>query len=226
MTKIKLPKSNFQFLKKLAKNNNRDWFQEHKEGYQTEHAEFKKWAETLFNRMQEYDNLERVKVYRIYRDVRFSKDKTPYKNNFALSLKRATKWLRGGMYLHLEPGHSFIGGGFWGPNSADLKRIRQELAVDAASFRQILAEKKLIETFGELQGNQLKTAPRDFPKDHADIDLLRFKQFLLMKNFSDEEVFADDFMEKVMEALRNMRPFFDYMSDVLTTDVNGVRIED
>ncbi|MFT4762221.1 MAG: hypothetical protein ACI9XO_002967 [Paraglaciecola sp.] len=215
-----------KFLKKLQKNNNRLWFIEHKEEYTTEHAHFKTFTSTLFDKMSQYDNLESLKVYRIYRDVRFSKNKTPYKSNFAGGMKRATKWLRGGYYFHIQPGGaSMIGGGFWGPNVADLKRIRQEIAVDAEPLRKILADPTFLKVFGNLEGTQLKTAPRDYPKDHPNIDLLRYKQFVVRRHFTDEEVLADDFLPKMIETFRAMRPFFDYMSDVLTTDANGVPIE-
>lgn len=220
-----LPKSIFKFLNKLQKNNNRPWFNDHKEEYLVEDAHFKQFAEALLNEMTQYDNIESMRTYRIYRDVRFSKDKTPYKNNFAGGMKRATKWLRGSYYFHIQPGASMVGGGFWGPNAADLKRIRQEIAADAEPLRKILADPVFVKTFGNMEGTQLKTAPRDYPKDHPNVDLLRYKQFLLRRNFTDEEVFADDFLPKLVETFRAMRPFLDYMSDVLTTDANGVLIE-
>jgi uncharacterized protein (TIGR02453 family) len=221
-----LSPSIFKFLKQLQKNNNRPWFTEHKDKYLVEDAHFKKFAEALLNEMSQYDNIESMKTYRIYRDVRFSKDKTPYKNNFAGGMKRATKWLRGGYYFQIQPGgNSMVGGGFWGPNASDLKRIRQEIAADAESLRKIIADPTFVKTFGELGGTQLKTAPRNYPKDHPNVDLLRYKQFVVRRHFTDEEVLADDFLPKLVESFRAMRPFFDYMSDVLTTDANGVPIE-
>lgn len=220
-----LSRSIFTFLNKLQKNNNRPWFNEHKEEYLVEDAHFKAFANHLLNEMTQYDNIESMRTYRIYRDVRFSKDKTPYKNNFAGGMKRATKWLRGSYYFHIQPGASMVGGGFWGPNSADLKRIRTEIAADAEPLRTILADATFIETFGSMQGQQLKTSPRDYPKDHPNVDLLRYKQFLLRRHFTDDEVFADDFLPKLVTTFKNMRPFFDFMSDVLTTDANGERIE-
>jgi uncharacterized protein (TIGR02453 family) len=132
---------------------------------------------------------------------------------------------RGGYYFHIEPGNSFIGGGFWAPNPQDLKRIRDEIAFDAAPLRKILKSKSFITTFGELQGEQVKTAPKGFDINNEAIDLLRYKQFLLMKKFTDKEVLDPSFAKQAALAFKNMRPFFDYMSDILTTDINGIALE-
>ena len=215
----------FDFLKQIKQNNNRDWFTDNKATYQAAHENFKAFANHLHDLMTMHDEIERMRIHRIYRDVRFSKDKTPYKAHFSGGFVRASKWRRGGYYFHIEPGASFVGGGFWGPVSADLKRIRVELAADAEPLRAILADPTFVETFGSLQGEQLKTAPSGYPKDHPNIDLLRYKQFLLSRSFSDEAVLSADFAQQVSSTFERMRPFFDYMSDVLTTDENGVPIE-
>ena len=223
---MQLPNSIFNFLQKLAKNNNREWFNVHKDAFKAEEAHFKVFANAVLDRMSAQDNIERLKVFRIYRDVRFSKNKSPYKTHFSASLTRATKWLRGGYYFHLQPGgESFVGGGFWGPDAADLKRIRSEIAANADELRAILAQPKFIETFGTLEGDQVKSAPRGYAKDHPAIDLLRYKQYLLVRRFDDKEVFQVDFLDKVVDTFQAMRPFFDYMSEVLTTDENGVPID-
>lgn len=213
------------FLKALKVNNNRDWFNEHKDEYQEALANFKAFAGSLHDHMTLHDEIEQMKLHRIYRDVRFSKDKTPYSARFSGSFVRATKWKRGGYYFHLEPGNCFLGGGFWGPERDDLKRIRFELATAAAPLRDIINSSSFIDTFGELKGDQLKTAPRDYPKDHPNIDLLRYKQFVVSHEFTDEETMSPDFAAHTSHIFRQMRPFLDFMSDVLTTDENGVPIE-
>ena len=229
MPATSIPKSTLDFLKALRDNNNREWFNANKAWYQEEHAQMIEFAETLLARMGQHDQLVpmtgKQSLFRIYRDVRFSKDKSPYKATFSGTMKRDTKWLRGGYYFHIEPGGSFVGGGFWGPNAADLKRIRQELAADAEPLREIIAAPEFLETFGELQGEQLKTAPQGYPKDHPNIDLLRYKQFLVSQSYTDKEVMSADLLDKMVLAFQRMRPFFDYMSEVLTTDENGVPIE-
>lgn len=224
-----IPVSTLQFLRDLRANNDRNWFNDHKDRYQAEHAHLVNFAEALISRMSQYDQLEpmsgKQSLFRIYRDTRFSKDKTPYKGHFSGRLKRATKQLRGGYYYHIEPDGSFLGGGFWGPNPDDLKRIRQEIAADATPMRQLITDPVFQETFGTLKGEQVKTAPKGYSKDHPNIDLLRYKQFLLSRSFTDQEVTSADFLDQVVETFRRMRPFFDYMSEVLTTDSNGVPLE-
>ncbi|MCB9282531.1 MAG: DUF2461 domain-containing protein [Lewinellaceae bacterium] len=219
-----IPATTLDFLRELQANNNREWFNKNKPRYQEAYAQFKTFADGVLDQMSHIDNIEALNVFRIYRDVRFSKDKSPYKAHFSASLSRATKWLRGGYYFHVEPGGAFVGGGFWDPNAADLKRIREDIAADDKPLRKILADPVFIKTFGELRGDRLKTAPQGFPKDHPAIDLLQLKQFLISRSFSDKEVLSPSFQDEIVETFRRMRPFFDYMSEVLTTDANGLPI--
>jgi uncharacterized protein (TIGR02453 family) len=225
-----ISKSTLQFLKDLAQNNNRPWFNDNKDRFTVAHENMIEFAEALIDEMSHHDNLVpmtgKKSLFRIYRDVRFSKDKSPYKSNFAGGLKRATKWLRGGYYYHVQPGESFAGGGFWSPNPADLKRIRDEIAADDKPLRKIIADPTFKKTFTTLQGDTVKTAPKGFDKEHPAIDLLKHKQFLIGRSFSDAEVTSPNFLKELVQTFQNMRPFFDYMSDVLTTDSNGVPIED
>lgn len=216
--------STLQFLKELAANNNRDWFQANKNLYEAALDNMKQFARAVENALGETDLLESANLFRIYRDVRFSKDKSPYKNNFGLSLSRATKRLRGGYYLQIEPGGSFAGGGFWQPNAEDLKRIRSEFAIDDQAIREILAAPEFRKHFGALQGEELKTAPQGFDKDHPALDLIRKKSFVAIRNFTDAEVTGKDFLPQVIQTFRALRPYFDYMSMVLTTNLNGESI--
>ena len=221
-----ISKDNFAFLKKLQNNNNRDWFNENKAFYQAQHENTIAFANELLAKMAEHDTIEtptgKKSLYRIYRDVRFSKDKSPYKTHWGGGFRRATKQLRGGYYFHIQPGgNSFIGGGFWAPNKEDLLRIREEIASDDSEMRSIITGKEFVDTFGQLDGEQLKSAPKGFDKEHPAIDLLRYKQFIFGKNFSDEDVLKSDFVDVANDTFKKMRPFFDYMSEVLTTDSNG-----
>lgn len=225
MKSVTIPNSTFKFLRAVKKNNERPWFAENKEWYQGEHEQFKLFSNALLDKMSHHDEIEKLRVHRIYRDVRFSKNKLPYKGHFSGGMKRATKWLRGGYYFHVEPGNSFAGGGFWGPNSDDLKRIRTEIASDDKPLRKILKSAAFKKHFEALVGETLKTAPRGFEKDHPAVDLLRYKQFLLTRTFTDKEVLADNFVSELNKSFKAMRPFFNYMSEVLTTDENGVPIK-
>ncbi|MDZ4664367.1 MAG: DUF2461 domain-containing protein [Bacteroidota bacterium] len=221
-----IKKSNLDFLKLLKKNNDRDWFNANKERYLTELKTIELFADTLLFEMNKHDVIEtesgKKSQHRIYRDVRFSKNKTPYNTHWGGSFKRATKLRRGSYYFHVESGNTFIAGGFWGPEPNDLKRIRDEFSYDHKNFRKLLKNKTFIKNFGTLYGEQLKTTPKGFDADDKAIDLLRYKQFLLIKHFTDKEVLSPKFYHSVNESFKAMRPFLNYMSEALTTDVNGI----
>jgi len=217
-----ITKTTFKFLKDIRANNNRDWFKENKDRYDTAQAEIKDFMESVHSDLSKYDEIERKKLFRIYRDVRFSKDKTPYSSNFRMSFGRAGDYRRGGYYLKIEPGASFVGGGFYNPEASDLKLIREQIAADDKPLRKILKSKKFKDTFGELQGAQLKTSPKGFDKEHPAIDLLRYKSMYVFHEFSDKEVLSPDFIKKVNKVYKDIQPFFAYMTDVLTHDLDGV----
>ena len=218
--------STLDFLRDLTAHNDRDWFQEHKHRYEAARDNMIELAETLHDAMAEVDKLEIMEgkqmVFRIYRDVRFSKNKAPYKDHLSGFLRRAGEELRGGYYFEIKPGGSFQGGGFWGPNKEDLQRIRLAIADDDQPLREILSDPTFKQYFGELRGDQLKTAPKGFDRDHPAVDLLRYKQFLLYRTFTDEQVLSPSFVDDLVAGYAAMRPFFDYMSEVLTTDGNGL----
>ena len=213
--------SSVSFFKKLKKNNNRDWFTENKPKFKELELEIKTFGEELKDRLNEFDNVDRFKLFRIYRDIRFSKDKTPFKTHFGLTWHRTKPLYRGGYYLHISPGKNFLACGFWDPNPNDLKRIRKELEYDAKELRDIISSKEFFSVWGNLECSELKTAPRNFDKNHPDIDLIRKKQFIFSISYSDEEVCEPQFINKLENALKMVRPFTDYMSDVLTSDENG-----
>jgi uncharacterized protein (TIGR02453 family) len=223
-----LQPSSFKFLEQLKKNNNREWFNAHKDTFLQEQEQVISFVDNLLNLLREHDEIETADgkhaMQRIYRDTRFSSDKTPYKTHWSGNFTRATKFRRGGYYFQLAPGESFISGGFWGPNADDLKRVREDIAFDSTPIRKILKQKNFISSFGELRGEQLKSAPKGFDKEHEAVDLLRYKQFLLRRYFTDEEVMSRNFLKEADKTYQHMRPFFDYMSEVLTTDINGISI--
>ncbi|MCW3465836.1 DUF2461 domain-containing protein [Chitinophaga nivalis] len=223
-----IPASGFDFLATLKENNNRDWFNAHKEVFLQEQAQVAVFAEALLAGLNTHDQIEtpsgKQSLHRIYRDTRFSSDKTPYKTNWSGGFRRATKYRRGGYYYHFEPGNSFIVGGFWGPSAGDLKRVRDDIAFDAAPLRKIINSPGFTANFKTLEGEQLKSAPKGFDKDHEAIDLLRYKQYLLIRRFPDKVVLSPQFLKEAGLTFEAMRPFFDYMSEVLTTDINGLEI--
>ncbi|WP_111708593.1 DUF2461 domain-containing protein [Lutibacter citreus] len=219
-----IDKSILNILNELKENNSREWFNENKPRFQKEQQKVKDFYNSLMEQLKTHDNIDKFKFFRIYRDVRFSKDKTPYKSHFAGSFSRSSKRLRGGYYLRIRPGETFLAGGFWEPNKEDLLRIRKEFEMDSTEIREIINNKSFIKYFGKLEGDSLKTAPRGFDKEHPDIDLIRMKQFIVTRVFSDKEVLSPNFLEELDGTYKAMRPYFDYMSEILTTNLNGESI--
>ena len=217
-----IPKSALDFFKKLQKNNNREWFTEHKPEFKAIEAEVKLVYNDIYNRLNSHDEIDKLKLFRIYRDVRFSKDKTPYKTHFGGSFHRKKPELRGGYYLHIAPNNeSFLATGFWQPNPADLLRMRKEFEMDSDEMREIITNETFKSTWGELEGDEVKTAPKGFNKADKNIDLIKKKQYIFTQKFSDKEVLSKDFLDTVEVSFKAIRPYFDYMSDVLTTNLNG-----
>lgn len=224
-----IPKTSLDFLLALKENNHRDWMTEHKKTYLSSEKALKTVYNDILEGLAMHDEIEKLKVFRINRDIRFSKDKTPYNVHRSVSYSRAGAHRRGGYYLRIEPGgNSVVAGGFFNPEPKDLKRIRTEFQMDASEIRDLLAAPAFAKAYGGIfdAWNPVKTAPKGFSKEDPNIDLIRLKNFVVTKKFTDKEVVAPDFSKKVLVHLRLLRPFFDYMSDVLTTDLNGVSLID
>ena len=221
-----ITKEVFRFLKDLEKNNNREWFAENKPRFKNLETGVKAFYTFVMENLKQHDEIEKMKMFRIYRDVRFSKDKSPYKSHLAGSYARAGARLRGGYYLHLKPGGSFMATGFWEPNKEDLLRIRKELELDAEDFKKMINDKKFNKLWGDLVGDEVKTAPKGFSKEHPNIDLIKKKQYIFVRKLSDKEVLSQDFAKLVDESFKAIRPYFDLMSDILTTNLNGESLLD
>ncbi|WP_299336606.1 DUF2461 domain-containing protein [uncultured Psychroserpens sp.] len=225
MATPKFTKDILNFFKKLEKNNDRDWFNAHKKEFKDNESKAKEAYQYIFDQLNKHDIIDRFKLFRIYRDVRFSKNKLPYKTHFGGSFSRKKPELRGGYYVHIQPNNeSFIATGFWEPNKDDLLRIRREFEQDDEEIRAIINDKTFKSVWGEFVGEELKTAPRDFDKEHPAIDLIRKKQYIFVKKYTDKDVISDGFLDDVNASFKAIRPFFDYMSDVLTTNLNGESI--
>ncbi len=221
-------KATLNFLNQIAKHNDREWFKANKDQYEACQEEFKSFAFELAEKMKGHDVLDDAgtKIYRIYRDVRFSNDKTPYTLHRSVHFTRSGETRRGGYYLKVQPGASFIAGGFWRPNAEDLQLIRKQIDQDPDALRGIINDKTLESYFGEMEGEKVKTAPKGFSKDNPAIDLLRYKGFILTHQFSDTEVADPRFVDLVNDGFRKMRPFLDYMTEIVTTDLNGQSLID
>ena len=217
-------KKTLEFLKDLDKNNNREWFEQNRDRYEASHAEVKDFFLILKELIGKEDVLDPSgsKVFRIYRDVRFSKDKSPYNKSRSMTFRRAGDERRGGYYLHIEPGNIFLATGFWEPSPSDLLHIRKQISQSDETLRAILNSKEINKYFGEMQGEQLKTAPKGFDKEDPAIDLLRYKRFILTHHFDEKDALSPEFAGKVANGFVKARPFLDYMTEILTTDLNGV----
>ena len=221
----RIPKSAFTFLKSLKKNNNRDWMQVNKKEYLANEKSLKQFYKAIEYNLNKSDEISKLKVYRINRDLRFSNDKTPYNVHRSVSFSRAGVQRRGGYYLRLEPGNSMMAGGFFSPEPSDLLRIRKEFEMDATAIREVLNKKDFKKAFGGFnQEYAVKTAPRNFDKNDPNIDLIKLKSYFVVHHFKDTEVFSDNFEEYLTNHFLLLRPYFDYMSEILTTDLNGISL--
>jgi uncharacterized protein (TIGR02453 family) len=223
---ITITPSTFKFLKDLHNNNHRDWFYAHKAAYTDAQTNMAGFVDALIKMMNTHDVIEtesgKKALFRIYNDVRFKKDKAPYNPRFAFGLRRAGKQRRGGYYMQIAPGNSFLAGGFFAPNAADLLRIRHDISDHYTDWKKLLAKKQIKENFGELVNQRrLATCPKGFSKDDPAIELLRLQQFIFRHHFTDKEIVTPDFLNRVHTLFKAFRPYFDYMSEVLTTDRNG-----
>lgn len=212
----------FQFLEELKLNNHKDWMQANKKQYLANEKQLKDFYKQVETRLNQNDKIEKIKVFRINRDIRFSKDKTPYNVHRSVSFSREGVHRRGGYYLRIEPNNSLMAAGFFEPNPTDLLRIRQEFDIDAQPIRNILNEKDFKKAFGGFnQEYAVKTVPKGFSKDHPDIDLIKLKSFFVTHQFRNQEVTATNFIDQLVYHYELARPYFDYMSEVLTSNLNG-----
>lgn len=211
------------FLKDLVQNNNREWFQDNKQRYESAKENVVAFTAELIKELKKADpalstDIDPKKcVMRIYRDIRFSKDKTPYKNNFGISkLLSGTKTDEIGYYVHIQPGGSFAGGGYWMPQAEHLKAIRQEIDYNADDLKKIIDAPDFKETFGEFRNQeQLKSLPRDYDADNDNISLLKLKSFAATHRFTDEEMLRPDSAKRVAAVLANIYPLTIFLNNAI-----------
>jgi len=208
-----------QFLEELKQNNTREWFAENKQKYEKANKSLLTLVEQLIPVVQRIDSsigalTAKDCVFRIYRDTRFSPDKTPYKTNMGAYFARGgRKSIYAGYYMHLEPGNSMLAGGIWMPEPEALKRIRQEIYYNSAEFKSLLESKSFKDNFGTLsEEGKLKNPPRDFPADFPDIELLKNKNFTMFHSLSDEKVKSEDFTKEFSKVFEAMKPINEFLN--------------
>ncbi len=217
-----MERATLQFLKDLKANNNREWFAENRDRYQAAVADFHDFTAGLIQATRKIDPAigfvtPKETIFRIFRDVRFGKDKSPYKPNFGAFIARGgRKGNRAGYYVHIESGGaSMIAGGIYMPPSPVLKQLRDGIAEDAAPLRKLLKRAAFQRAFGTFHGEQLKTMPRGFAKDHPAGDLLRFKSYIVSHKLPDSAVLAKDFARKTLADFKLLLPLTQHLNSQL-----------
>ncbi len=212
------------FLRDLRANNNRTWFEQNRKRYEESKRAYEDFIAELIIAFGQYEDLGSVSadqcIYRIFRDVRFSPDKTPYKTNVGAVIgKGGRKSDERSYYIQIGPhGESFIAAGLYMPDKDQLDKMRRAIIDDSAAFRKILNKRDFKRYFGGLEGEQLKTAPQGYTKDHPDIDLLRYKQFLVSHPLTEEMVLSDDLVDHTVTAFKLLTPFVTYIAEALDTE--------
>lgn len=222
-----LSKDSLQFLEDLKANNNRDWFLENKKRYEVFKKNYHQLVGNFLDVMKPIDSsLEMLEIkhctFRINRDIRFSKDKSPYKTHLGIWLSSGVKgWNRSGYYVHIEKGASFIAGGLYCPEAEDLKKVRKEIAYFYEDLEEILNNKSFKQEFGDFDRNEtnvLKKPPRDYEKNHPAIEFLKLKSFETSHKFDINEVTKADFVAKMSKKLILLKPLNDFINRALTSE--------
>jgi uncharacterized protein (TIGR02453 family) len=213
-----------KFLKDLKKNNNKPWFDDHRSQYEAAKENFATFVQTLIDKHSQKDptlkeQTAKGSMFRINRDVRFSKDKRPYKSNFGASLNRGgKKSVYAGYYFHLEPGESFVGGGLWIPQPVEIKKVRQEIDYCFKEFKSIVNNKKFKTTYGELYKGEdvsLSRVPQGFEKDNPAGDFLKLKSWLAMQSIKDSDLTDGTLVKKVTAAFEALQPMITFLNRAL-----------
>lgn len=206
------------FLKELAVNNDRDWFNANKSTYEKAKKIVEDFVQSLILELSVFDkNLQGLEanktMFRIYRDVRFSKNKLPYKTNMGSYISPGgKKSQKASYYLHLEPGSSFLAGGSYRPQSDNLKKIRQEILYNTQEYKDLLDSKPIKKFFNEVWGEKLKRPPIGFPADFPDIELLKNKDFILIHEIPDDVVLSDGFLNYAVNIFKALKPYNDFLN--------------
>jgi uncharacterized protein (TIGR02453 family) len=222
-----LSKDSVQFLVDLKANNNRDWFLDNKKRYEVFKKDYQQLVGDFLDAMKPLDpSLEMLEVknctFRINRDIRFSKDKSPYKDHIGVWLSSGAKGMnRSGYYVHLAKSGSFIAGGLYCPEAEDLKKVRKEIAYFHEDLEEILNNKNFKAAFGDFDRNEtnvLKNPPRGYEKEHPAIELLKLKSFETSQKFDIAEVTKEDFVAKMSKKLIVLKPLNDFINRALTSE--------
>lgn len=216
-----LQSSTIKFLKDLQKNNNKPWFEAHRRQYEDAKTDFAFFVQAIIDKHGKKDeSIAHLKakecMFRINRDVRFSKNKLPYKNNMGAYINRGgKKSLFGGYYLHCQPGESFVGGGLWMPMPSELSKVRQEIDYNFDEFKKIIASKKFKSVYSDLSRDAeyvLSRVPKGYEADNPAADYLKMKSFVAMIPLKDSEITSKQLMKKTIEAFETLQPLLFFIN--------------
>ena len=215
-------KTILNFLTELKANNNRDWFNENRNQYVKAKSDFEDLINRIIPAIHHFDpDIGSISakqcVFRIFRDVRFSKDKSPYKTNMGGFIARGgRKGGFAGYYLHIDPEQSFIAGGMHMPFPEELKKVRQEILYNIDDFKSITNKPSFKKTFGEIEGEQLKRPPKDFPADFPDIELLKFKSYTVLHRVDQSTLLKDDIEKYIIKIFKEMYPLNQFLNKAVS----------
>lgn len=210
-----------QFLQDLSENNNREWFQKNKKRYDESKEKILFLTEVLINELRKFDSEipaldPKDCMFRIFRDVRFSNDKSPYKTNFGSFIaKGGRKSINAGYYFHIEPNGSFVGGGIYMPANEPLKAVREYIAENGEEFSSIINDANFKKFYPEMLDDKLKTSPKGFSSDHEFIELLRYKSFAFSNKVDKSQILADNYIEYLVESFKTLHPVNQFLNDAL-----------
>lgn len=223
-----LNKNILQFLSDLKENNYKEWFHENKTRYQLVKKEFEQFIAQIIFDISQFDaslkNLEpKHCIFRINRDIRFSNDKSPYKTNFGGFIVPGGRNAGfAGYYIHIEPENCFLAGGIYMPPPDRLKAVRTEIYENTEDFKKIINDRNFKKHFKEISSeDQLKTAPKGFPKDFEDIDLLKHKHYTVMKPIEDSLIFSNKFADEVYETFKALHPFNSFINEAINYQLSN-----
>jgi len=209
-----ISKESFQFLQQIALNNNKPWFEKNRPRYEKARAE---WVAVVGKVVEGILKTEAIPekepakyVHRIYRDIRFSKDKTPYKKFFSSIIDRGPENKKCPLYLQIQPGRSMMGGGIWDPPPEILKKIRQEIDYNPMGLKKIIHSKDFLKYFGQISGTKLARPPKGYEADNPNIELLKFKQLFVQRFFDDEMVLSKQLVPEILKTYKAALPFFHF----------------
>lgn len=217
----RIQKSTLAFLSDIKTNNNKDWFNANRSRYTDARNDFEGFVQALIDAIVKFDPIlkgleARSCMYRINRDIRFSNDKTVYKSHFGAFIVRGGKQngdRYAGYYIHIEPGNnSMVAGGAYMPPMPWLTAIRERIAEEGDTLRRILSNRNFIKYYTTIEGEKLKSAPKGFPKDHPEIELLKMKSFLVSRILKDKETTESNAFDLILEGCRIMKPFNDFLN--------------